>query len=349
MATTETTPNSSRHATQPLNSRSHSVRTAATAALDDAVPPARPVFLDQPLFMNALAGPSRAPPVLGNKSVNGGATSVPMQTTRIDGRQFGDFNKASTNTRKRTLAETTATARENGHSPDESAARQVKRLRAAAGVVPVPGEGAAADVDAVAAATAAAIARRKQRKAERGAGIEKLQQDTQQWRQKYRKAFPSFTFYFDAIDEATQSTLGSAVRKLGAVRHCHSSRSRDLKKADGFVKTVGRQLLLQKGHARRDEPVHPDGNRRVRNWQGERRLGFREQTRGDQLGGRTRKETDRAESEDLRAAERPPHATVSGEPDAYSRQGSCLTRCFSFCPAPMARSTTTRSSTRRTS
>ncbi|GAA5968426.1 hypothetical protein JCM8115_006382 [Rhodotorula mucilaginosa] len=211
MATAETTPNSSRHATQPLNSRSHSVRTAATASLDDAVPPARPVFLDQPLFMNALAGPSRAPPVLGTKSVNGGATSVPMQTTRIDGRQFGDFNKASTTTRKRTLAETTATARENGHSPDESAARQVKRLRAAA-AVPGEGAGGAAEVDAV----AAGIARRKQRKAERGAGIEKLQQDTQQWRQKYRKAFPSFTFYFDAIDEATQSTLGSAVRKLGA-------------------------------------------------------------------------------------------------------------------------------------
>lgn len=234
---TETTPNSSRHATQPLNSRSHSVRTAATASLDDAVPPARPVFLDQPLFMNALAGPSRAPPVLGNKSVNGAATSVPMQTTRIDGRQFGtaasDFNKASTNTRKRTLAETTTTttttARENGHSPDESAARQVKRLRAAAAAgVPVPGEGGGAEVDAVAAATAAAIARRKQRKAERGAGIEKLQQDTQQWRQKYRKAFPSFTFYFDAIDEATQSTLGSAVRKLGAVRRCRSSPSRSL-------------------------------------------------------------------------------------------------------------------------
>ena len=213
MATAETTPNSSRNATQPLNSRSHSVRTAATASLDDAVPPARPVFLDQPLFMNALAGPSKAPPVLGTKSVNGGATSVPMQTTRIDGRQFGDFNKASTTTRKRTLAEITATARENGHSPDESAARQVKRLRAAA-AVPGEGAGGAAEVDAV----AAAIARRKQRKAERGAGIEKLQQDTQQWRQKYRKAFPSFTFYFDAIDEATQSTLGSAVRKLGAVR-----------------------------------------------------------------------------------------------------------------------------------
>lgn len=266
MAGTETTPNSSRHATQPLNSRSHSVRTAATASLDDAVPPARPVFLDQPLFMNALAGPSRAPPVLGNKSVNGGATSVPMQTTRIDGRQLGDLNKAATTTgtRKRTLAETT-TARENGHSPDESAARQVKRLRAAAaGVVPVPGQGGA-EVDAVAAATAAAIARRKQRKAERGAGIEKLQQDTQQWRQKYRKAFPSFTFYFDAIDEATQSTLGSAVRKLGAVRPCHSSPSHSLwaRELMFYAKTVGRQLLLEKGHARRNEPVHPDDNQHV--------------------------------------------------------------------------------------
>ncbi|GAA5988154.1 hypothetical protein JCM10908_002086 [Rhodotorula pacifica] len=219
----ETTPNSSRHATQSLNSRTHSLRTASVESLDDAVPPARPVFLEQSLFINALAGPSRAPPVLGNKSVNG-AVSVPMQTTRIDGRQFGtaaggggggDSLKPTAataggggGTRKRTLADTTA--RENGGlSPDDSAARHAKRMRA---VGPVLADGT---LEAE-APNATNSARRKQRKAERGAGIEKLQQDTQQWRQKYRKAFPSFTFYFDAIDEATQLTLGVQVKRLGA-------------------------------------------------------------------------------------------------------------------------------------
>ncbi|GAA5868653.1 hypothetical protein JCM3774_003614 [Rhodotorula dairenensis] len=225
MAAVTTTPNSSRRATQSLNRRTHSVRTAAHAALDDAVPPARPVFLEQSLFINALAGPSRAPPVLGNKSING-ATSVPMQTSRLDGRHFGtavaggggpgDLKASAAVTRKRTLAD--ATARENGPAHDDATAQQVKRLRATGGV-PVPGDGGPDGGEAtaaVAAAAAAANARRKQRKAERGAGLEKLQQDTQEWRKSYRKAFPSFVFYFDAIDVATQSALYNAVTKLGA-------------------------------------------------------------------------------------------------------------------------------------
>lgn len=218
MSAIETTPNSSRFATQSQNSRTHSVRTATTSALDDQLPPARPVFLESALFINALAGPSRQPPALGVKNANG-ATSVPMQTTRVDGRSLGSAALppgvgkdskagAAPPTRKRTVAD--AIDRENLHvAPVAGDERANKRLRANAG-----------DMTMLAAAsvTADAItAKRKQRKIDRGAGIEKLQQDTQQWRQKYRKAFPSFTFYFDAIDEATQLTLGVAVKRLGAV------------------------------------------------------------------------------------------------------------------------------------
>lgn len=37
------------------------------------------------------------------------------------------------------------------------------------------------------------------------------------WRQKYKKAFPSFVFYFDALDHATEVSLVKAVERLGAV------------------------------------------------------------------------------------------------------------------------------------
>ncbi|KAM0789393.1 hypothetical protein ACM66B_000221 [Microbotryomycetes sp. NB124-2] len=44
----------------------------------------------------------------------------------------------------------------------------------------------------------------------------KLVQESATWRAKYKKAFPSFTFYFDALDPATEETLVRAVARLGA-------------------------------------------------------------------------------------------------------------------------------------
>lgn len=255
MAEYETTPDALRRATQSQNSRAHSVRTVATPQLEGERPPARPVFLEQPLFINALAGPSRQPPALGTKSVNAvAATSVPMQTSRVGGKalhHLGDSNMAfhhdvaAAHSRKRAAGE--AEDDENA----EPASRNAKRARAYGDQ-----EG-----NATAAAVAAAAKRRQQRKPERGPGADKLHQDTQQWRQKYRKAFPSFTFYFDAIDEATQLTLGVAVKKLGAVRFTdcilHSSCTHT-----PLSPAVGRQLLLKEGDARRHGSA--DSDRRLR-------------------------------------------------------------------------------------
>lgn len=59
-------------------------------------------------------------------------------------------------------------------------------------------------------------------KKERIAQHEKMTADSITWRQKYKKAFPSFVFYFDAVDTITEMTLVKAVDRLGAVRldHC---------------------------------------------------------------------------------------------------------------------------------
>ncbi|KAK4048185.1 Cdc7p-Dbf4p kinase complex regulatory subunit [Microbotryomycetes sp. JL201] len=44
----------------------------------------------------------------------------------------------------------------------------------------------------------------------------KLVQESATWRAKYKKAFPSFTFYFDVLDPATEEMLVRAVGRLGA-------------------------------------------------------------------------------------------------------------------------------------
>lgn len=46
---------------------------------------------------------------------------------------------------------------------------------------------------------------------------DKLVAESAQWRTKYKKAFPSFTFYFDALDPLTEASLSKSVERLGAV------------------------------------------------------------------------------------------------------------------------------------
>ncbi|ORY87489.1 Dfp1/Him1, central region-domain-containing protein [Leucosporidium creatinivorum] len=45
---------------------------------------------------------------------------------------------------------------------------------------------------------------------------DKLVAESAQWRTKYKKAFPSFTFYFDALDPLTEASLSKSVERLGA-------------------------------------------------------------------------------------------------------------------------------------
>ncbi|KAL8280720.1 hypothetical protein RQP46_006724 [Phenoliferia psychrophenolica] len=72
-----------------------------------------------------------------------------------------------------------------------------------------PDERAARDVTA--AATTADAARRKKREKH-----ERMEAESLAWRQKYKKAFPSFVFYFDHIDEATKPGLTKQVERLGS-------------------------------------------------------------------------------------------------------------------------------------
>ncbi|BGP25385.1 regulatory subunitfor Cdc7p protein kinase [Rhodotorula toruloides] len=198
---TATTPNSHRQATQSHNSRSHSVRTISCAQLaGDGRPPAPPFVEQQLRFVQALGGASAGTAELG-------PTSVPMQTSRIDGRAAAAAAAAAS--RKRAAVE-----QEDTRSPDTADKRQAKRPRGTGAGQPL----AALSVNAAAAGIekAADGTKRKSRKTYAGAEKEKLQHESQQWRAKYRKAFPSFTFYFDAIDDSTKASLSAALKKLGA-------------------------------------------------------------------------------------------------------------------------------------
>ncbi|GAA5836727.1 hypothetical protein JCM11251_002709 [Rhodosporidiobolus azoricus] len=182
---TATTPNGRRYALQPTNTRSHSVRTASREARDR---PTAPVFYEERAFLNALGTGSGA--ALAGTSH---ARSYPMQATRVEGTRaatavLGPAAQVATN-RKRGAVEST--------SPD-AVAPPAKKSKTAMTTTTV-GEGA----------------KRKTKRATAG-DKEKLAQESAQWRAKYKKAFPSFTFYFDAIDETIKAQLSLQVRKLGA-------------------------------------------------------------------------------------------------------------------------------------
>ncbi|GAA5901364.1 hypothetical protein JCM6882_007757 [Rhodosporidiobolus microsporus] len=186
---TATTPNGRRYALQPTNTRSHSVRTASRQAADR---PAAPDFYEERVFLNALGTTTGAGAAAGPSQLK----SHPMQTTRVEGSRAAAAvlgAPAQAASKKRGAAEST--------SPDPLVAPQAKKSKVV---------GTAAAVTGVDGA-----AKRKMKRATAG-DKEKLAQESAQWRAKYKKAFPSFTFYFDAIDEATKAQLSLQVRKLGA-------------------------------------------------------------------------------------------------------------------------------------
>lgn len=77
----------------------------------------------------------------------------------------------------------------------------------------------AAAVTAAATLVTDSVTRRKlRREKEKVAQNEKMTADSITWRQKYKKAFPSFVFYFDSFDATVESGLVNAVERLGAVR-----------------------------------------------------------------------------------------------------------------------------------
>lgn len=104
---------------------------------------------------------------------------------------------------------------------------------------------------------------------------DKLVAESAQWRTKYKKAFPSFTFYFDALDPLTEASLSKSVERLGAVSPRSTFCCRRARR-DGELNrplctiTVGRQLLQQEGHPCCHDSTDPLG----RQWQGEPALAF---------------------------------------------------------------------------
>lgn len=222
MATTATTPNSvGRHSALLIgnNQRKHSVRTGSRSV--DR--PNAPVFLEEPLFLQSLSHGA----VAGPSKPSGSKIAAPQFTGIASLRAGNEGGLTSNNNhnfaRKRTATEvldlthTTTISLENENDATGQAGRPVKRLK-----MPFSVENGfkPATVPAATATANAATegAKRKMKKAERAERQEKLAQESALWRAKYKKAFPSFTFYFDAIDETTKAQLGAQVKKLGSVR-----------------------------------------------------------------------------------------------------------------------------------
>ena len=79
---------------------------------------------------------------------------------------------------------------------------------------------------------------------------DKMTAESITWRMKYKKAFPSFVFYFDALDPATELSLIKSVEYLGAVSPI-SQPLISLHFLNLALSTLdGRQLLLEKGDPR---------------------------------------------------------------------------------------------------
>ncbi|BGP49016.1 Cdc7p-Dbf4p kinase complex regulatory subunit [Rhodotorula kratochvilovae] len=199
-----TTPSAARQATQAVNSRSHSTRTDACAAPD---PPAAPVFLEQSLFLNALAGPSNSHKPA---PVPAPAPAGPVLSTKTNNRLSVAAAVTALQDRKRTAADLLL----DESSPVAFAPLEEERpakKRAVATAAPAT----ATVVKDAATAAAAQETRRKVRKT-LAQEKEKAAIENQQWRARFRKAFPSFTFYFDAIDETTKASLSAQVKRLGS-------------------------------------------------------------------------------------------------------------------------------------
>ncbi|GAA6005524.1 hypothetical protein JCM11491_003672 [Sporobolomyces phaffii] len=214
MATTTTTPGRSSLLLAGSNTRKHSVRTGSRPA----EPPNAPVFLEEPLFLKglshgaAVAGPSRVTAtVLGYKQ---STQHLELAALRAGLDTAGGSLLTNNNAKKRAAAEVLDLTHTTTNSPDQEngvagpAARQTKRLKLPLTV------GNGGNTNATTSATDGG--KKKLKRAERVERQEKLAQESALWRAKYKKAFPSFTFYFDAIDEATKVQLGAQVKKLGS-------------------------------------------------------------------------------------------------------------------------------------
>jgi hypothetical protein len=277
---TATTPG--RLVLQATNTRSHSVRTAAQ---DASTRPAAPLFDAERQFLNALGTGTGA--VAGPSNTGSRSAARPVQAAAIS--------------RKRGHGEVI-----ESNSPDALTAAAHAAKKRAVGTTTTAGQPLDPNT------------KRKVKRAD-PAQKEKLAQESAQWRAKYKKAFPSFTFYFDSIDENTKTMLSSQVRKLGAVRFLFSfpvlsisirpfSPSRTVLTYTP-LSTVCRQLLLEKGHPRRH-----DSSSSERHQQGERRLAFVAERPSGQpygrLGGGQDEEDGGKEPEALLAHERSEVATV---------------------------------------
>ena len=71
------------------------------------------------------------------------------------------------------------------------------------------------------------------------------------WQEHYRKAFPSFSFYFDAVNDADRGYFAKDVLALGAV--CSNSLSVCVK---ANITIERREVFLQVGHSHRHHPTN---------------------------------------------------------------------------------------------
>ncbi|GAA5984252.1 hypothetical protein JCM5350_002880 [Sporobolomyces pararoseus] len=214
MATTATTPNPpGRHSSLLIgtNQRNHSVRTGSRSV----DPPDAPIFLEQPLFLQGLSHGAAAMHAAGGSrtSKNGGSKpSAPQMSLAALMAGNDGVSNNNTKSKKRAATETLDLTHTTTNSIDEETGgaaqggRQTKRLK-----MPL----AVGNVNSVSTTTTDG-GKKKAKKAERNEKQEKLAQESAMWRAKYKKAFPSFTFYFDAIDETTKAQLAAQVKKLGS-------------------------------------------------------------------------------------------------------------------------------------
>ncbi|GAA5929197.1 protein serine/threonine kinase activating protein DBF4 [Sporobolomyces koalae] len=204
MATTPEPPGRhSQLATIGNNQRRHSVRTGSRALKGGTDRPDAPVFLQESLFLDRFCGTQAH----DGTALAPAAVTTATTTTATIGR----------NSKKRTVTEIldltlTTNSPDLDHAPAPSARseRLAKKPR-----VPL-GDAAHANPQPSLGTTTAEAAKKRFKKHERVERQEKLAQESATWRAKYKKAFPSFTFYFDALDEPTKAHLGSQVKKLGA-------------------------------------------------------------------------------------------------------------------------------------
>jgi hypothetical protein len=156
--------------------------------------PSTPRFLDQSLSVSGVFGN-----VVGSAtcSAQPGPSRLALSTLRQN-----SYGKRA--------AEVIDLTHTTGGLSDTSSARQPKRARTVNNVKPSKTTTLATKVNGV--------DRRSKARRDKAEQQDKLTAESISWRQKYKKAFPTFVFYFDAIDPVTEGGMVKAVERLGAVR-----------------------------------------------------------------------------------------------------------------------------------